>query len=326
MDASFVIIAYNAGPRLERTLRSISAHEGLSDYEVLVVDDGSRDETPRIAEHYSAPGSSVRVIRHSVNRGRGAARATGIDAAAGRYVAMVDADMILPPNWYRTCRGTAAEADAVSGIPIPDGDVQFLYTRLRLRTRATANTTAITGNNSFFRREAFDSVRCDPSFRSGEDVAISHALAAAGLTARALQHVTVDHAEGKGFLASVAWMYESGICATRQLMTFREVRAPDAAFGSFIVVAAVAGGVAVAKRSLHPLVIPPAWIAAISTRHLRGKFFLRSERPGKVAAAIGLNSMMLSAYLAGRAFGVFSAGLHLAFPASPAGRQNRVQQ
>jgi glycosyltransferase involved in cell wall biosynthesis len=324
MDASFVIIAYNEGPRLERTLRSITAQEGLSDYEVLVVDDGSSDETPRIAERYSALDPSVRVIRHSVNRGRGAARATGIDAAAGRYVAMVDADIILPPSWYRTCRAAVAEADAVSGIPIPDGDVQFLYTRLRLRPRA-ASTTAIAGSNAFFRRAVFDSVRFDPSFRNGEDVAISHALAAAGLTTHALQHVTVDHEEGKGFLASVAWMYESGIGATRQLMTFREVRAPDVAFGSFIVVAVVAGGVAVAKRSLRPLAIPPAWIAAISTGHLRGKFFLRSERPGKVAGAIGLNSIMLSAYLAGRAVGVSRPAFIARSRHRRRAGQNRVQ-
>jgi glycosyltransferase involved in cell wall biosynthesis len=307
-DASFVIIAFNEAERIERTLRSITAQSGLDDYEVIVVDDCSSDDTAAVVRRYASQDPAVKVISHPVNRGRGAARATGIGAAVGRYVAMVDADIILSPDWYESCAAALNGAHAVSGTPIPDGDVQYLYTTLGLRPRARPSTTTITGNNALFKREVFDRVGFDPSFRNGEDVALSHALADAGLEARVLDDVTVEHEEDKGLLGSLAWMYESGVGATRQLLVFRRLRGPDAAFALWLAAGLAGAGWAAKRRAAWPAAAPLAITVAVSAAHVRDKFFLRRERPLRVGFAVGLNTAMLLAYFGGRLVASARAG------------------
>src|SRR5438874_10685494 len=61
-------------------------------YEVLVVDDGSRDATALAVLHASRDRPAVRLLRHPVNRGYGAALRTGFEAARGERVAFTDAD------------------------------------------------------------------------------------------------------------------------------------------------------------------------------------------------------------------------------------------
>lgn len=310
-DTSFVIIAFNEAERIERTLRSITAQAGLEDYEVIVVDDCSSDATAAVVRRYADEDPAVKLIRHPINRGRGAARATGIGAAMGRYVAMVDADIILSPDWYESCTAALNGAHAVSGTPIPDGDVQYLYTALRLRPRARRSATTITGNNALFKREVFDRVGFDPSFRNGEDVALSHALADAGLEARILTDVTVEHEEGKGLLGSLAWMYESGVGATRQLLVFRRVRGPDAAFALWLAAGLAGAGAAARRRTAWPAAAPLVIAVAVSTVHVRTKFFLRREPPLRVGLAVGLNTAMLLAYFSGRVVASTRAGAGL---------------
>ena len=68
---------------------------GVADLELIVVDDGSRDATAEVAE--SIPG--VRVVRHDVNRGYGAAIKTGFRHATGELLAFLDADSTYPPQY-----------------------------------------------------------------------------------------------------------------------------------------------------------------------------------------------------------------------------------
>jgi glycosyltransferase involved in cell wall biosynthesis len=90
---SVVIPAYNAALYLRQALDSVLA-QTIRDIEVVVVDDGSNDETPRILAEY-AP--SVRTIRQE-NAGVATARNRGIAASSGRYVAFLDADDAWRPN------------------------------------------------------------------------------------------------------------------------------------------------------------------------------------------------------------------------------------
>ena len=207
-DTSFIIIAFNEAERIERTLRSITAQAGLEDYEVIVVDDCSSDATAAVVRRYADEDPAVKLIRHPINRGRGAARATGIGAAIGRYIAMVDADIILSPDWYENCTAALNGAHAVSGTPIPDGDVQYLYTALRLRPRARPSATTITGNNALFEREVFERVGFDTSFRNGEDVALSHAWPIWVWRPASSPTSPSSTARRAGLFGSLAWMSE----------------------------------------------------------------------------------------------------------------------
>ena len=86
-EVSVVIPAFNAGGFISRTINSVLA-QTYKDYEVIVVDDGSTDNTAEAVKSY---GSKVQYI-HQANAGDGPARNTGIKAAKGRWVAFLDHD------------------------------------------------------------------------------------------------------------------------------------------------------------------------------------------------------------------------------------------
>lgn len=94
MQLSIVIPAYNEAKRLPRTLEATLAYVQARklDTEILVVDDGSRDETARVAESY--PG--VAVLGYGGNRGKGYAVRYGVLRAAGERVLFMDADLATP--------------------------------------------------------------------------------------------------------------------------------------------------------------------------------------------------------------------------------------
>lgn len=118
---SLVIPAYNEAERLGSTLER--AVEYLSrrgaPYEVLVVDDGSRDRTIQVAEGYSERG--VRVIRHERNRGKGAAVRTGMLASQGDEVLLSDADASTPIEELEKLERSLAAAPVVFGSRAVDG-------------------------------------------------------------------------------------------------------------------------------------------------------------------------------------------------------------
>ena len=84
----------NRADYLEVTLRSLAAQDLDRPYEVIAIDDGSRDRTRAVIE-----AAGVRSIRHETPRGPNAGRNEGIAAAASDLVAMVDDDTWIPPGW-----------------------------------------------------------------------------------------------------------------------------------------------------------------------------------------------------------------------------------
>jgi glycosyltransferase involved in cell wall biosynthesis len=89
---SVVMPAYGRRELLEVALRSLARQEGAPPHEVVVVDDGADPDLDAWVAELSLP-LAVRVLHHAVNRGRAAARNTGIGAARGDVVLFLDADM-----------------------------------------------------------------------------------------------------------------------------------------------------------------------------------------------------------------------------------------
>jgi glycosyltransferase involved in cell wall biosynthesis len=87
--ASVVIPAYNCDDVIENAIES-TLRQTIDDIEVIVVDDGSVDDTATVVEQISDP--RVTLIQHKTNQGRSAARNTGIANASGEFVAYLDAD------------------------------------------------------------------------------------------------------------------------------------------------------------------------------------------------------------------------------------------
>jgi glycosyltransferase involved in cell wall biosynthesis len=109
IKTTVVLPAYNEAAALPHVLHELS--EQLSnEYEVLVVDDGSTDETARVAE-----GLPCRLVRHRSNRGKGVAIRTGIAEASGDYVVIMDADATYPVSAIEQLVELLADHDMVRG-------------------------------------------------------------------------------------------------------------------------------------------------------------------------------------------------------------------
>jgi glycosyltransferase involved in cell wall biosynthesis len=95
---SVVIPVYNEVARLPSTLREIADYlrPAAETWEVVVVDDGSTDETAAWAEGFCREEPAVRLLRLGANRGKGAAVRAGMLAARGEYVLFSDADLSAP--------------------------------------------------------------------------------------------------------------------------------------------------------------------------------------------------------------------------------------
>ena len=94
---SVIVPVYNAEKSIERCVKSITGQE-FDDMEVLLIDDGSGDNSGVLCDKLAESDNRVRVI-HKENAGVSAARNTGMDEAVGKYILFVDSDDYLSENY-----------------------------------------------------------------------------------------------------------------------------------------------------------------------------------------------------------------------------------
>lgn len=90
VKVSIIVPIYNAEKYLHRCVDSLLAQD-FSDYEILLIDDGSLDASSKICDDYAQKECKVKVF-HQKNSGVAAARQLGIEQAQGEYTIHVDAD------------------------------------------------------------------------------------------------------------------------------------------------------------------------------------------------------------------------------------------
>lgn len=107
---SVIVPVHNAESYLERCFNSILS-QTISNIELILVDDGSDDCSPRICDRYADTDKRVKVV-HKTNEGVSKARNTGLEIARGEYVAFVDADDYIAPDMYEELVRRAQKVDA----------------------------------------------------------------------------------------------------------------------------------------------------------------------------------------------------------------------
>ncbi|MBB6484474.1 glycosyltransferase family 2 protein [Rhizobium lusitanum] len=199
-DVSFVIAAYNAEETLERAIDSALA-QGAVSMEVVVVDDCSTDSTREIVSNHPDP--RVRLVAMPRNGGPGAARNAGLDAARGRWVAVLDSDDALRPDRMARLIARAEKADAqiaVDNLDVIREDVgttlpmfpEAMLSRLPLLTLAkfiASNMIFASEHNFGYMKPVFQRafleqhrLRFDETLRIGEDYTfLASALARGGV-------------------------------------------------------------------------------------------------------------------------------------------------
>lgn len=124
---SVIVPVYNVGAYLQQCLQSI-ASQSYAHLEVIVVDDGSTDDSGKIADEWASRDNRFRVV-HQPNGGSGpsAARNTALDLATGRYVTFVDSDDFIAPQYVEVLCQLIQESGAQAALCgwhlYPDGGV-----------------------------------------------------------------------------------------------------------------------------------------------------------------------------------------------------------
>ena len=98
MTISFIIPVYNCKAFLPDCVSSIRS-AGLTDYEILLIDDGSTDGSGALCDALVKTDGRIRVV-HKLNGGVASARNVGLDHVKGEYIGFVDSDDIISPVMY----------------------------------------------------------------------------------------------------------------------------------------------------------------------------------------------------------------------------------
>lgn len=100
VKVSVIVPVYNVDKYLDRCMESLVG-QTLQDIEIILVDDGSPDQSPAKCDDYAVKDPRVKVI-HKQNQGLGFARNSGLEIASGEYVAFVDSDDFVDLTMYET--------------------------------------------------------------------------------------------------------------------------------------------------------------------------------------------------------------------------------
>ena len=188
---SVIVPVYNTALFLRRCVDSILVQQELLK-EVILVDDGSTDESGAICDEYAAAYPHIVRVFHQVNQGAGASRNLGLEHAGGEFLSFIDSDDYVEPDMYAGLLNLADEygADMATGaiwIEQMDGT---LYSHVSKSVRCCWNTReALVELNSYnyydvsfcssiIKRSAFDGLRF-PLMRQCEDYALLYQVMAA---------------------------------------------------------------------------------------------------------------------------------------------------
>lgn len=142
---SIIVPIYKVEEYLHKCIDSILA-QTFKDFELLLIDDGSPDNCPKICDEYARQDNRIRVI-HKINGGLVAARNTGVNEATGQYICYVDGDDWIAPNLLeviveKVLGKMTIDMVVYQGvrqfenkqIPLPEGPAEGLYSKEKLKS------------------------------------------------------------------------------------------------------------------------------------------------------------------------------------------------
>lgn len=190
---SVIIPAYNVGETIIRTINSVM-NQTYSDIEIIVVDDGSTDDTEEIIDKYQKEHPEKIKVIHKQNEGVTIARLTGVKAAQGEWIGFVDGDDEIEPDMYEFLLNNAKKYKADIShcgykMVFKDGHVNYFYNTGRLvkQDKPTGLKDLLEGSfiepglcNKLFHKTLFHSIfhghTIDTSIKINEDLLMNYIL------------------------------------------------------------------------------------------------------------------------------------------------------
>lgn len=180
---SVIVPVYRVEKYLPACIDSI-LNQTFTDFELILVDDGSPDRCPEICDETAKRDARVRVI-HQANAGLSAARNAGIEAAHGAWLSFVDSDDYIAPQFYEKLYQTAQRTDAdcvmcsVQNVDESGKSIDSALMRVADEVKTGQEvlqkigrddvTPYLTAWNKLYRRKLFNTLRY-PAGRQNEDV------------------------------------------------------------------------------------------------------------------------------------------------------------
>lgn len=187
---SMIIPIYNIEDYLDRCLESV-VHQTYTNLEIILVDDGSTDRCPQMCDEWAKRDSRIQVI-HQENGGLSAARNSGLDAASGAYILLLDSDDYIAPVACEHLLRALEDSDADLSICgfLRGSEAHHVFESCKMESpevidAETALMRIYSGDESalkygaacfkLYRRHLFDGVRF-PVGKLFEDIYTTHKL------------------------------------------------------------------------------------------------------------------------------------------------------
>jgi glycosyltransferase involved in cell wall biosynthesis len=220
---SVVVPVRNGMPWVEHQLLALSTQEVPVEWEIIVADNGSGDDTRSCVERLSARHPRIHLVDASAGRGAAAARNLGARTARGGLLAFCDADDRVRPGWLASLWVALDDADLVAGVfdfGALDGDPRSYP--VPAATRQLGFLPFGLSANLAVRREVFEAVRgFSESLSPEEDVDLCWRLQLAGSRFAVAADAVVEKREratGRPMFRA-AWAY--GRCGPRLYVRYR---------------------------------------------------------------------------------------------------------
>lgn len=168
-EISIIVPVYKVEPYLRKCVDSILA-QTFTDFEVILVDDGSPDNSGKICDEYASKDSRVRVI-HKKNGGLSSARNAGIDVARGKYLGFVDSDDYIEKDMYELLYDNIVKEQAdlsICGVYdlYANREPKILKTQYMVLSKIEAmkmileaKVVSVQAWNKLYKKEIFDTIR-----------------------------------------------------------------------------------------------------------------------------------------------------------------------
>ena len=174
---TIIIPLYNIGEFLKYSFKSIQ-DQSYKNLEILLIDDGSNDNTLAIAKDFATKDNRVRVI-HKENGGVSSARNLGIDIARGEYIAFIDGDDIVAPTYIEqllnACKDRALSVCMHTRISSYDfsfkEDIRAfdILNAVECAKRVLRGTFPVSACSSLYPKEKIGTIRFPVGIRNNED-------------------------------------------------------------------------------------------------------------------------------------------------------------